>query len=95
MNLQPTLKGQLLEVRPLRPGDFPDLYAVASDPLLWEQHSFRDRYREEVFNGFFHEAIAKLSARGLATTRSFLSDKHDGTEMRPVPAEHLFHGQYA
>ena len=54
---QPTLKGQLLELRPLRVADFHDLYAVASDPLIWEQHPVRDRYKEEVFKVFFREAM--------------------------------------
>jgi len=48
-DLQPVLKGKILELRPLRPGDFHDLYAVASDPLIWEQHPIPDRYKEEVF----------------------------------------------
>jgi len=56
-DLQPTLKGKLLELRPLRPGDFKDLYAVASDPLIWEQHPVKDRYKEEVFEPFFREAL--------------------------------------
>jgi N-acetyltransferase len=56
-DLQPTLKGELLELRPLRSEDFQDLYAVASDPLIWEQHPARDRYQEEVFKEFFREAL--------------------------------------
>jgi RimJ/RimL family protein N-acetyltransferase len=56
-DLQPFLKGELLELRPLRPEDFQDLYAVASDPLIWEQHPIRDRYKEEVFKSFFREAL--------------------------------------
>jgi len=56
-DLQPILKGQFLELRPLRPGDFHDLYAVASDPLIWEQHPANDRYQEYVFKGFFREAL--------------------------------------
>jgi len=55
--LQPTLTGALLELRPLRPEDFHDLYAVASDPAIWEQHPVRDRYKEDVFKGFFREAL--------------------------------------
>ena len=55
--LQPTLTGALLELRPLRPDDFPDLYAVASDPAIWEQHPARDRYKEDVFKEFFREAL--------------------------------------
>ena len=56
-DLQPTLKGELLTLRPLRPEDFHDLFAVAADPLIWEQHPNRDRHREEVFRQFFHEAL--------------------------------------
>ena len=56
-DLQPVLEGELLRLRPLRPEDFHDLYAVASDPLIWEQHPANDRYKEEVFKGFFREAL--------------------------------------
>ena len=56
-DLQPILKGKLLQLRPLRPEDWDALYAVASDPLIWEQHPIRDRYKEEVFRGFFREAM--------------------------------------
>ena len=56
-DFQPILKGKLLELRPLRAEDFPDLYAVASDPLIWEQHPARDRYKEEAFKQFFREAL--------------------------------------
>jgi RimJ/RimL family protein N-acetyltransferase len=56
-DLQPILKGQLLELRPLRQEDFHDLYKVASDPLIWEQHPHKDRYQEEVFKLFFRAAM--------------------------------------
>jgi N-acetyltransferase len=56
-DLQPILRGDLLGLRPLQPLDFHDLYAVASDPLIWEQHPIKDRYKEEVFKGFFREAL--------------------------------------
>jgi RimJ/RimL family protein N-acetyltransferase len=56
-DLQPVLKGRLLELRPLRAEDFHNLYAVAADPLIWEQHPVRDRYKEEVFRTFFREAL--------------------------------------
>jgi N-acetyltransferase len=56
-DLQPILKGTLLELRPLRADDFHPLYAVAADPLIWEQHPIRDRYKEEVFKEFFREAM--------------------------------------
>ena len=55
--LQPILQGKLLRLRPLRPDDWDELYAVASDPLIWEQHPVNDRYKEDVFRGFFQEAL--------------------------------------
>jgi len=57
VDLQPTLNGELLGLRPLRPEDFDTLYAVASDPLIWEQHPMKDRYQEEVFKIFFREGL--------------------------------------
>ena len=56
-DLQPVLQGELLTLRPLRPGDFDELYAVASDALIWEQHPANDRYKEEVFREFFRKAL--------------------------------------
>src|SRR5262249_48077819 len=56
-DLQPTLKGDLLELRPLRAEDYPALYSAAADPLVWEQHPSNDRYKEEVFKVFFREAM--------------------------------------
>ena len=61
-DLQPVLKGDLLELRPLRPEDFQALYAVASDPLIWEQHPAQDRYKEEVFRAFFGDALKSNGA---------------------------------
>jgi N-acetyltransferase len=61
-DFQPTLKGELLELRPLRAEDFHGLYAAASDPLIWEQHPVRDRYKEEIFRGFFREALESGAA---------------------------------
>jgi RimJ/RimL family protein N-acetyltransferase len=56
-DLQPSLRGKLLELRPLRAEDFAALYAVASDPLIWEQHPIKDRYQEKIFSGFFRESL--------------------------------------
>ena len=54
---QPSLVGQLLELRPLRANDFDALFRVAADPLIWEQHPERTRYQEATFRAFFEEAI--------------------------------------
>ncbi len=56
-DFQPVLKGELLQLRPLRSEDYQDLFAVAADPLIWEQHPVRDRYKREVFDEFFCYAM--------------------------------------
>jgi len=56
-DLQPTLKGELVELRPLRPQDLDAVYKAASDPLIWEQHPEPDRYKRDVFQRFFDGAI--------------------------------------
>lgn len=59
---QPTLVGELIELRPLKPDDWDALFAVASDPLIWEQHPDRLRYQEDVFREFFRVALETQSA---------------------------------
>lgn len=61
-DLQPTLTGKLLQLRPLRPEDFESLFAVASDPLIWEQHPHFDRYKLDVFTKFFADALDSRGA---------------------------------
>src|SRR5438874_6155623 len=56
-DLQPNLKGELIELRPLRREDWNELFAVASDPLIWEQHPESDRYKKEIFKIFFEGAL--------------------------------------
>jgi RimJ/RimL family protein N-acetyltransferase len=56
-DLQPHLRGELIELRPLAADDWDELFAVASDSVIWEQHPESDRYKEEVFKIFFREAL--------------------------------------
>jgi RimJ/RimL family protein N-acetyltransferase len=58
MNRQPNLTGQLVDLRPATPDDFDPLFAVASDPLIWEVHPAHDRWQEPVFRAFFDAGIA-------------------------------------
>ena len=69
-DLQPNLKGELIELRPLAPRDWDDLFAVASDPLIWEQHPESDRYEENVFKVFFREAMESGGAFVIIDTKS-------------------------
>ncbi len=78
---QPVLTGELLTLRPMRSDDFDALYAVASDPLLWEQHPVRDRYREEVFRELFREGLESggaLVALDLRDGRVIGSSRYHG-----------------
>jgi len=80
-DLQPLLRGERLELRPLREDDFDALYAVASDPLIWEQHPVRDRYVREVFTTFFREAMdsgGALAAVDRADGRIIGSSRFNG-----------------
>ena len=52
-DVQPTLVGDLVSARPLHRNDFEALYEVASDPLIWEQHPAKDRWKREVFSRLF------------------------------------------
>lgn len=61
-DIQPVLTGERVMLRPLLARDYDALYAVASDPEIWAMHPFRDRYKRDVFDGFFADAIASRGA---------------------------------
>ena len=69
-DLQPTLQGNLIEVRPLVREDFDALFEAASDPLIWEQHPENDRYQKVVFERFFDGAIESKGAVVVIDRRS-------------------------
>lgn len=56
-SLQPILQNTAWQLLPLQLADFEAVYAVASDPLVWEQHPNKDRYKREVFAVFFDGAM--------------------------------------
>lgn len=62
INVQPVLQNELIRLQPLQQNDFEELYAVASDPLIWEQHPNRDRYKREVFQTYFEGAMESKGA---------------------------------
>jgi RimJ/RimL family protein N-acetyltransferase len=61
-NIQPTLENEHVILYPLQEKDFDDLYAVAADPKIWEQHPNKDRWKKEVFKIFFDGAIQSKGA---------------------------------
>ena len=62
LDLQPTLVGDIVTLRPLRVGDWDALFAVAADPAIWALHPAHDRWQEPVFRTFFAEALASGGA---------------------------------
>ncbi len=62
MERQPVLQGARLELRPLRAEDWDALYAVASDPRVWDLHPLKTRWQEPVFRAFFDEALREGGA---------------------------------
>jgi RimJ/RimL family protein N-acetyltransferase len=78
-DLQPHLVGDLLELHPLAAEDWEALFAVASDPKIWELHPASNRYQEEVFREFFREALegkGALVAVDRATRRIIGSSRY-------------------
>ena len=67
LDRQPVLETERLTLRPLGENDREALYEIASDPAVWEQHPIHDRWRREVFDGFFDEGLA--SGGSLAVLR--------------------------
>lgn len=56
--LQPThLENALIKLLPLQESDAERLYAVAADPLIWEGHPKKDRYKKEEFLAYFNSAV--------------------------------------
>jgi len=63
MNWQPEiLENESVRLVPLEEKDFDRLFKVAADPLIWEQHPSKDRYKKEVFQSYFDSAVSSGSA---------------------------------
>lgn len=56
-SIQPILENDYVKLVPLQENDFEQLFSVASDPLVWEQHPNKDRYKRDVFERFFEGAL--------------------------------------
>ncbi|MFU1858568.1 GNAT family N-acetyltransferase [Sphingobacterium sp. NGMCC 1.201703] len=56
------LENDKVVLKLIDPSDFDALYQVAKDPLIWEQHPNKDRWKEEVFRSFFDVALESKAA---------------------------------
>ncbi|OYY89724.1 MAG: GNAT family N-acetyltransferase [Sphingomonas sp. 28-66-16] len=87
---QPTLLGATVALSPLRPEDWDALFAVASDPLIWEVHPAHDRWQEPVFRRFFSDAMESggcLVIRDRATGEVIGSSRYDARRADPGEVE--------
>ena len=67
--------------------DFESLYAVACDPLIWEQHPESNRWQKDIFSAFFSNGLAndlgcfvireRLAREIIGSTRYYGYDKED------------------
>jgi N-acetyltransferase len=57
LDLQPTLTGTHISLRPLAAQDFDELFAAAADPLVWAQHPDPGRGTREGFAPYFDGAL--------------------------------------
>lgn len=70
-NLQPTfLCDDLIKLVPLKESDFDRLFAVASNPKVWEQHPNPNRYKLEDFTNYFKGAIESKGAFLILDTKT-------------------------
>lgn len=56
------MQTETIQLLPLTVNDFEELFEVAADPLIWEQHPNKDRYKRDVFLNFFEGAIQSKGA---------------------------------
>lgn len=61
-NVQSSLQNAFVKLVPLKEEDFETLYKVASDPLIWEQHPNKNRWKREIFENFFKGAMESKGA---------------------------------
>lgn len=70
IDLQPTLVGARITVRPIAETDWDSMFAAAADPKIWEQHPAQDRYKEADFREYFEGALGSGSAFAFVDNQS-------------------------
>lgn len=61
-SIQTPLENDEIQLKPLEEIDFENLYQVANDEKIWEQHPNKNRYKREEFQNFFKGAIESKGA---------------------------------
>ena len=69
-DLQPTLRGEHIVLRPVHADDWQGMFAAAADPAIWAGHPVSDRHREPAFRVFFDSALASGTALTILDRRT-------------------------
>jgi RimJ/RimL family protein N-acetyltransferase len=81
IDLQPHLVGELTDISPTRASDWEELYAVASDPVIWAIHPARNRHEEKEFREYFDTGMASggaLTIRDRTTGKMIGASRYHG-----------------
>lgn len=62
LDLQPTLIGTLITLKPVQNDHWEGMFNAASNPNTWAGHVKRDRYEKEIFRTYFNSALSSASA---------------------------------
>jgi RimJ/RimL family protein N-acetyltransferase len=90
LDRQPLLHHPMVTLRPAVAEDWPALFAVASDPGIWEGHPANDRWQEAVFRRYFADGLASggmLVAQSPATGTIVGSSRFDFGRCEPDEIE--------
>ena len=97
LDRQPSLTGQLVALRPLRASDWEGLFAVACDPLVWEQHPLHERWQEKVFRPYFEYlldgggtlVVIDLASGAICGSSTFSNYRPDGAGLVEIGSTFL------
>lgn len=87
-SIQNILETEQIILIPLQERDFEELYQVASDPKVWEQHPNKDRWKRDIFRVFVDGAlqsqgafkiIEKSTGKIIGSTRFYDYNKDDSS----------------
>ncbi len=96
-SIQERLQNDSVLLEPLCEADFEELYQVASDPTVWEQHPNKNRWKKDVFKTFFvgaiqskgaFKVIEKNNGKTIGSTRFYDFDK----EANSIHIGYTFYG---
>lgn len=69
-DFHPILENDIVALYPLQERDFDEMFAVAADPKIWEQHPYKDRWKEDIYRVFFNASMQSNGAFKIVDKRN-------------------------